>query len=251
MNINEKEIEGYNTIEYNEKSIYIINNILEDELCDKIKDIIDIVTMHKITHGYAQNVKCYVTNVSELLEKSDDLYYPFSTDEPEYKDILKKINNAGLYTNELNGLTRQNIEEVLGKMNLKINIIKKIFNTLNDKLKFDYNSGFMLRKIYGETRLHTDGPNSGMNRKSALKYINEKNTDKLNVYFIRNLSCIFALNDDYSGGIFNFPYQNINIKLKKGSVIFFPPYWSHPHEVSDLNDNNYRYTISTWFCDKY
>ena len=252
MNITEKDIEGYNTIEYNEKNIYVIENILDSELCDEVTDIIDTVNLNKLTYGENQNVKCYKTEIKELLEKSDELYYPFSTEETEYKTILKKINDKDIiYTNELNGLQKQKIKEVLHKMNKKIDILTKIFNTLNHRLCFDYNSGFLLRKIYGETRLHSDGPNSGMNRKSALKYINEKNMDKLNVHFIRNSSCIFALNDDYSGGIFQFPYQNVNVTLKKGSVICFPPYWSHPHKVTDLDDNTYRYTISTWFCEKH
>jgi len=251
-NIIEREIHGYNTIEYNEKSIYIIENILDDTLCNEIINIIDTSPLDKITHGHHQNVKCYKTEISELLKKSDELYYAFSSNETEYKNILTKINNKEcLYTNDLNGLTIDCIQDISNKMNIKIKIMTKIFEKLNDKLTFNYNSGFLLRKIYGETRLHSDGANSGMNRKTALKYINEKNMDKLNVQFIRNSSCIFSLNDDFSGGIFNFPYHNINIKLKKGSVICFPPFWTHPHEVSDLTDNKYRYTISTWFCEKY
>jgi hypothetical protein len=39
---------------------------------------------------------------------------------------------------------------------------------------------------------------------------------------------------------------NISLKMKKGSVIIFPPYWTHLHEVSNLENNTYRYTINTW-----
>ena len=63
---------------------------------------------------------------------------------------------------------------------------------------------------------------------------------------VRNASMIFALNDDYDGGEFHFPCQDIHIRMKKGSVIIFPPYWTHPHEVSCIRNGTYRYTINTW-----
>ena len=44
--------------------------------------------------------------------------------------------------------------------------------------------------------------------------------------------------------------QDIKVKLKKGSVIIFPPFWTHPHETEDLLNNTYRYTINTWSCQK-
>jgi hypothetical protein len=250
-NIRQDVIEGYKTIEYIEKNIYIVENIIDDELCEEIKNIIDVVPLDKINYTNGNNVKCYITEISKLLEKSDELYYPFSTNETEYKSILKNINNNTIYINELNGIDKKKIKNVFNKMNIVTENIQKIFKTLNDKLSINYNSGFIMRKIYGETRLHCDGPESGMNRKTALKYIDEKGLDKLNSHFIRTLSVVYALNDDFLGGEFNFPYHNVQIKLKKGSVICFPPYWTHPHSVSNIDDNKYRYTISTWFCKKY
>jgi len=251
-NITEIDIEGYKIIEYKEKNIYIIENIFDNELCDKIINIIDIVKLKKTLYGPGENVKCYMTEIHSLLEENDELYYSFSTDEADYSNILKKINNKEyLYTNNLNGLEKDVVKELLNKINTKIEIIKNIFKKINNKITFDYNSGFLLRKIYGSTRCHSDGPESGMNRKTSLKYISDRNIDKLNDNFIRISSCIFALNDEYSGGVLNFPYHNVNVKLKKGSLICFPPYWTHPHEVSEATDNKYRYTLSTWFCEKY
>jgi hypothetical protein len=82
------------------------------------------------------------------------------------------------------------------------------------------------RKIYGATKIHYDGHDENI---------------------LRNLSVILALNDDYEGGELVFPLQEYEIKLKKGQLIAFPPYWTHPHYTNDLKNGTYRYTINTWF----
>ena len=60
------------------------------------------------------------------------------------------------------------------------------------------------------------------------------------------MSVIIALNDDYDGGEFYFPIQDYKIKLKKGDIILFPPYWTHPHKVYSPLNRTYRYTINSW-----
>ena len=91
--------------------------------------------------------------------------------------------------------------------------------------KFD---NILIRKITGETRIHYDGI--------------IKNNE------IRCLSCIMALNDDYENGRIYFENQNINLKLDRGDVLLFPPYWTHLHSV-EKPLNNYRYTIKLGFLD--
>jgi hypothetical protein len=71
-----------------------------------------------------------------------------------------------------------------------------------------------------------------------------------NYRMIRFMSIIFALNDNHDGGIFRFPNHDISIKLKRGSVLLFPPFWTHPHEVSTVYNNTHRYTINTWALQK-
>jgi hypothetical protein len=93
-----------------------------------------------------------------------------------------------------------------------------------------FDNGYNLRKIHGGTVLHIDG---------ILEDTNSKNSPRL-------LSIIINLNDDYDGGEFHFPKQNVKIRLKKGEAICFPPYWTHPHEVSPVSFGQYRYTINTW-----
>ena len=249
----ERTIANHTTIEYVEKNIYIVENILDDELCDELRKTIDTLPLRKNMYGNSQNVKCFITDQEVLQTLSDKWYYEFSTDEHDVSRILSKIKNKdeSIYTNDLNGLTKSYIGGLFSRIDTRIDTLKTIFQELNPQLVFDYNSGMMFRKIYGPTRKHCDGPQSGINRNSCLKFINERDSDKLNVQFIRNSSCIFTLNDDYEDGEFFFTYHNVKFKLKKGSVLCFPPYWSHPHEVSEPANNTYRYTVSTWFCEKH
>ena len=45
----------------------------------------------------------------------------------------------------------------------------------------------------------------------------------------RYLIAMLYLNDDFSAGHTKFPLYNINIKPKTGSIILFPPMWTHLH----------------------
>jgi hypothetical protein len=119
--------------------------------------------------------------------------------------------------------------------------IGKIINlTYKDKgIASNSDTGYCLRKIHGKTRRHTDGIFGYGNRKEEVI-----KTDS-----IRNMSVIVALNDDYEDGEFYFPFQDKKIRLKKYQAIAFPPYWTHPHEVSAPKEGTYRYTINTWLCE--
>lgn len=94
-----------------------------------------------------------------------------------------------------------------------------------------YMGGFeapTFRKIRGATKLHIDGVFSAQ---------------------IRNMSLILALNDNYQGGELCFPEHGRIIKLKKGQLVAFPPYWTHPHYTNELLNGTVRYTVNTWTYD--
>jgi hypothetical protein len=124
------------------------------------------------------------------------------------------------------------------------NSIYKIINYIINYLNNEYNiicsgdSGYCLRKIHGPTRLHKDGIN-----------IEPIDNRYIPIKKIRTMSIIIALNDDYDGGEFYFPIQDLKIKLKKGQIIVFPPYWTHPHMVDTPENETYRYTINTWLYE--
>jgi hypothetical protein len=86
----------------------------------------------------------------------------------------------------------------------------------------------LLRKIYGPTKLHCDGLGTLLNR---------------------NLSVIVSLNSDYHEGHIYFPKQDVKIRLDKGEILVFPPYWTHPHRVFSPVDDTYRYTLNFWLTE--
>ena len=115
----------------------------------------------------------------------------------------------------------------------------KIYDVMGgivDRIRLDHeyfpfnihDSGYELRESYGSTMIHSDSL-----------------YDVHNPSVARLLSVIIALTDDYDGGIFNFPKQSYQVKLKRGEAITFPPTPFYPHEVSDPK-NGKRYTICTW-----
>lgn len=103
-----------------------------------------------------------------------------------------------------------------------------LYSKYNLPLKRFYTMEF--KKIYGNTKPHID-------------YIYHNTPTDL-----RCLSTIVALNSNYEGGELIFPVQNRTIKLKRGQLIAFPPYWTHPHYTNDLKNDTFRYTATIWFA---
>jgi predicted 2-oxoglutarate/Fe(II)-dependent dioxygenase YbiX len=117
-----------------------------------------------------------------------------------------------------------------------VNKLLKEFTDTCPDFKGIHDNGYTLRRIHGGTKRHVDGVHSKTGGFTK---------------FVRALSFIAVLNDDYDGGIFNFPNQNLKFKLKKGEVVLFPPYWTHPHSVTSVGEGQARYTINTWILEKF
>ena len=62
----------------------------------------------------------------------------------------------------------------------------------------------------------------------------------------REVSCSFALNDDYEGGEWGFFDREMVIKAPKGSAILFPSNFMYPHEIMPVTKGT-RYSLITWF----
>lgn len=242
----ESEINGYKVIDYN--NIFIIENILDDELCENIKTMILTLPTQKLFYSDTNNVECLSTTLLDCLKIQDELYYEFSIKEEKYNELLKHISEKKLYNNNLNGYTKKDIKKYVQILDEKNEIISKIINQINPNISFNFNSGYTLRKIFGPTRLHTDGlyTDKIFNILHRLRY-DDCRVINMNTHIVRNASAVFTLNDDYDGGLFCFPELNLSIKLKKGSVIIFPPYWTHRHNTTALLNNTFRYTITTWY----
>ena len=251
-NIITRIIDGYTVLEFNKSNIYIIENIFEDTLCDELVHLIKTLPSQKLLYSNGNNVECNLINLNKYMYSDDSLYYEFSTETTTYNSLLNNVNQKlNIYTNDLNGITEKEIHDYLNILNKKTNIIKQIIKPINDKLSFEFDSGFCLRKIFGPTRPHIDGIH--LDKVFNISFIQrcaESRKINMNTPIIRNCSAVFTLNDDYEGGLFKFQYFDISIKLKKGSVIIFPPYWTHKHETTELLNKTYRYTVNTWYGEQ-
>lgn len=159
------------------------------------------------------------------------------------KKSFSNNNNVECYNIDISSYSLVDTNFILDKR------IRDIFDTisiLTKYVKIFGSSTFELRKVYGKTREHADG---------ACPDIVNHPYHKCKIRTVRSLTMVGVFNDDYEGGVYHFPIQNINVKLKAGSVILFPPYWTHPHEVSEIkkieNGREYRYTISCWGLDDF
>lgn len=151
---------------------------------------------------------------------------------------FKEGNNVECY--EVTNLYNHDINAQYNKLLLIIKNICKYYN-----IPFFGTTELSLRKVYGETRAHIDG---ACQDESIHPYTLQK------IKAIRSLTCVCALNDDYQGGVYNFTIQNISVKINKGDIILFPPYWTHVHSVSKINNENntkYRYIASFWILDDF
>lgn len=241
-------IDGYNVIEYSKYNIYIIEDIIDDIFCEKKIELINRLPLWKASDGNIKHVNCYMAFIRELLKVDDDFYYLFDLlpdNTIKNEQSTKFINDKMIITNDLNGITKENIKNINDEITTKMKIINKIINKINKYLNLEFNVGYNFKKIYNNTTEHIDGLIYIYNSDIIFNDVKEKNYN-----MIRNASIIFNLNDNYEGGVFVFPRQDISFKLKKGSVLIFPPYWTHPHYVTKTEDNTFRYTISTFTCEK-
>jgi hypothetical protein len=136
-----------------------------------------------------------------------------------------------MMTNEISGASK--LDDLIFK---RVNAVLKAFSIIRPDFNGQNDSGYTLRRIHGGTKRHADGVNSKVSGFSN---------------FVRAASFIAVLNDDYDGGIFNFPAQNLKFKVKKGEVVLFPPYWTHPHSVTSVGEGQARYTINTWIMEDF
>lgn len=61
----------------------------------------------------------------------------------------------------------------------------------------------------------------------------------------RDVSIVGYLNDDFEGGETFFDRQNLTIQPKRGSVIVFPAYYTHPHQALPVRSGQ-KYAWTTW-----
>jgi hypothetical protein len=83
---------------------------------------------------------------------------------------------------------------------------------------------------------------------SILKYsTGQKFTNHIDDHkdYIRRVSTIYYMNDDYVGGEINFPRFNISYKPKANELLIFPSNYIYNHSVSSVTKGT-RYSVVSW-----
>lgn len=163
----------------------------------------------------------FCENMRNIIDEQSK--YTMDTYSPGSNVICNAVSLLNLSTDDI--LIKQNISLFLTGY---VRAIVSIINHIDSRIFSNFIptiSQVELRRIYGATREHIDG---------------------IDTNSPRILTCIILLNDDYDDGIFSFPTLNVTFKPKKGDIILFPPYWTHPHCVSTPT-NGFRYTINFWY----
>ena len=190
-----------------------------------------------------------IREIKDSIYIIEDLFGPEPGKCDEIVTFIKENKHIHQYI-EVNPTKKNNVECSFIQINDNIDneylatLDEYIKNKVGDIVKFIvsknpffphnvFDNGYTLRQIHGGTVIHIDG---------IIENYNSSNSTRNP----RLLSIIVNLNDEYDGGEFHFPKQEIKIRLKKGEAICFPPYWTHPHEVSSVSFGEYRYTINTW-----
>lgn len=111
---------------------------------------------------------------------------------------------------------------------------KQFFNAM-DPIEKDYQSNYGVNLQWHDAY-------------SILKYgVGQKFTNHIDDHkdYIRRLSAVFYLNDDYEGGEINFPRFNLSHKPKANELILFPSNYMYNHSVSPVISGT-RYAIVSW-----
>ena len=188
---------------------------------------------------YLQGDNIFLINDLKIFNKDHcDLINRFIDNNIENKSINKTSGDHNINRQSLSYMISKNHpNKILNKKidNLLFNVIKNLISHLRKENKIPIldniiaDTGYQFCKIFGESTSRFDGVHG---------FIEDTKE--------RFLSVIICLNDDYEGGEICFPVQNRIIKMKKGDILVYPPYWTHPHYSNDFLNKTYRYTINTW-----
>lgn len=191
-----------------------------------------MIDVEHIRHDNGISTAIYVLKNVISPEEAEDIRTVIDNAANDKRSYIENENNVSYWGMKVADVQIISVRENLIK---HLNRIADVMETYVG-LPSHYNkeSYVELRKIDDATKRHIDSPVNGDKIDSIHKNI-------------RLFSTITALNNDYEGGEICFPVQGVNVKLQRGDVIVFPPYWTHPHYTNKLN-GTFRYTITAWLC---
>lgn len=114
--------------------------------------------------------------------------------------------------------------------NVSVDILNGILMSIRDTVSIFYNKNYEIKNSFysamksgGYNEMHMDN-----------HYIDKNNEVKVRGHYGDDRSAILYLNEDYTGGLINFPNQNLTLKPRTGSLIFFEGNFDKPHEVTEV-----------------
>jgi len=126
------------------------------------------------------------------------------------------------------------------------------FKTFSEKVIRDLSSDIARRYVkdvrpfyysYGDRLSTSDAHILDYSKDDFFRIHHDHYAESLN--FSRLLTVCAYLNDDYEGGLLEFPSIGKTYRFKKGDVIVFPSNWMYYHGVTPITSGN-RYTIVFW-----
>lgn len=118
--------------------------------------------------------------------------------------------------------------------NCGIDMLSIIGQNIENTISIFYNKPFIFKTFYysvmkegAENKLHMDN-----------YYINENKELRIKENEYDDRAALLYLNDEYSGGMLNFPLQDLSLKPKPGTLIFFKGDHLVPHEVSAVESGS-------------
>jgi hypothetical protein len=119
---------------------------------------------------------------------------------------------------------------------------KKLMPYLQDtNVQFPANSyftNFEVRKFYGNTRVHQDG----------IEPCHLQRSTNDECFLARFGVIVISLTS--SNDTLVFPNQNEEYIMKKGTVIFFPPFWMYPHYSKNFEQCIDRMSLQVWILEE-
>lgn len=131
--------------------------------------------------------------------------------------------------------------------NLMVDMLTSIGISMQELVSMVYGKNFVMQTLFysamlpgAENKLHFDN-----------HYLSEDNIVKAKAHNHDDRAALLYLNEEYDGGILNFPNQNWSIKPKPGTFIFFEGDNTLPHEVTKVTGGMRNNLISFLYPETY
>ena len=160
----------------------------------------------------------------------------------KYHKKNKEYKRKGTIKNDVMNLKEKDSTDVFfyneSKQDFIVNFFKLLATFVNHYMN-KYEIGGLLHSAQSHKIQHYK-KNKGYFKKHYEKF----NLQEVNRELVYMLYC----NDVKNGGT-NFPFQNIKTECKKGSLIIWPAFFTHPHQGIISKDKE-KYIATGWFLVK-